>query len=77
MFQKNYLGINDKKVTKPEVYDMEITKAEKDISSYIGRMLRETFGRGPSHVICTLSSPTLAVHLADFLSPMEKSLLAN
>ena len=56
---------------------MEKTKAEKDISSYIGRMLRETFGRGPSHVICTLSSHTLAVHLADFLSPMEKSLLAN
>lgn len=56
---------------------MEKTITEKDISSYIGRVLRETFGRGPSHVICTISEPYLAVHLANFLSPMEKSLLAN
>ena len=56
---------------------MEKTIAEKEISSYIGRMLRENFGRGPTHVICTISSPFLVVHLADFLSPMEKSLLAN
>ena len=51
--------------------------AEKEISSYIGRVLRETFGRGPAHVICTISSPFLVVHLSNFLSPMEKSLLAN
>ena len=56
---------------------MEKVIAEKEISSYIGRMLRENFGRGPTHVICTISSPFLVVHLANFLSPMEKSLLAN
>ena len=56
---------------------MEKIIVEKEISSYIGRMLRENFGRGPTHVICSISSPFLVVHLANFLSPMEKSLLAN
>ena len=50
---------------------------EKDIGSYIGRLLRESFGRGPGHVLATLAYPFLAVHLSNFLSPIEKSLIAN
>ena len=50
---------------------------EKEIGSYIGRLLRENFGRGPGHVIATLAYPFLAVHLSNFLSPIEKSLIAN
>ena len=56
---------------------MDKLMVEKEISSYIGRLLRENFGRGPGQVLTTLSSPYLSVHLSNFLSPMEKSLLAN
>jgi uncharacterized protein YbcI len=53
------------------------TNLEKNISSYIGRLLREHFGRGPGNVICTVSGPYVVVHITSFLSPMEKSLMEN
>ncbi|WP_455660827.1 Na-translocating system protein MpsC family protein [Pradoshia sp.] len=56
---------------------MDKISAEKEISSYIGGLLRENFGRGPGHVLATLAYPFLAIHLSNFLSPMEKSLMAN
>lgn len=56
---------------------MNKLSVEKEISSYIGRLLRENFGRGPGHVLATWSHPFLSVHLSNFLSPMEKSLMAN
>ncbi|WP_197280065.1 Na-translocating system protein MpsC family protein [Bacillus sp. FJAT-27251] len=48
---------------------------EKEIAGFIGRLLRDQFGRGPGGVHCTLSSAFLTVHLTSFLSPMEKSLI--
>lgn len=54
---------------------MSKTNLEKNISSYIGRLLREHFGRGPGNVICTVSGPYVVLHISNFLSPMEKSLM--
>ncbi|WP_409252580.1 DUF2294 domain-containing protein [Bacillus sp. SCS-153A] len=51
------------------------TNLEKNISSYIGRLLREHFGRGPGNVVCSVAGPYVAVHISSFLSPMEKSLM--
>ncbi|WP_421382747.1 DUF2294 domain-containing protein [Bacillus salacetis] len=48
---------------------------EKNISGYIGRLLREHFGKGPGNVICNVSGPYVTVHISNFLSPMEKSLI--
>lgn len=56
---------------------MNKISAEKDISSFIGRLLRENFGRGPGQVLATLAYPFLSIHLSNFLSPMEKALMAN
>ncbi|MGD7024416.1 DUF2294 domain-containing protein [Rossellomorea vietnamensis] len=51
------------------------TKLEKTISSYIGRLLRDHFGRGPGNVVCTVSGPYVVTQFSDFLSPMEQSLM--
>jgi uncharacterized protein YbcI len=56
---------------------MEVTEMEKEISGYIGRLLRENFGRGPGNVFCTFSSPFVTVYITSFLSPMEKTLIGN
>ncbi|MGF2614216.1 DUF2294 family protein [Rossellomorea vietnamensis] len=51
------------------------TNLEKTISSYIGRLLREHFGRGPGNVLCTVTGPYVVTQFSDFLSPMEQSLM--
>ncbi|MGV2938878.1 DUF2294 domain-containing protein [Mesobacillus sp. LC4] len=56
---------------------MEVTLLEKEISGYIGRLLRENFGRGPGNVFCTISSPFVSIYITNFLSPMENTLLSN
>ncbi|MCM3575107.1 MULTISPECIES: Na-translocating system protein MpsC family protein [Mesobacillus] len=56
---------------------MEVAMLEKEISGYIGRMLRENFGRGPSNVFCTISKPFVSIYITNFLSPMENTLLTN
>lgn len=56
---------------------MELIDLEKEISGYIGRLLRENFGRGPSNVFCTISSPYVSIYVTNFLSPMEKTLMGN
>lgn len=56
---------------------MEVLELEKEISGYIGHLLRENFGRGPGNVFCTFSSPFVTVYINNFLSPMEKSLIGN
>jgi uncharacterized protein YbcI len=56
---------------------MEKTRFEKDLSGFIGRLLRDHFGRGPGNVICTAAGPYIITHISNFLSPMEKSLMAS
>ena len=56
---------------------MDVSMLEKEISGYIGRLLRENFGRGPSNVFCTISSPFVSIYITNFLSPMENTLLTN
>ncbi len=36
---------------------MDKLKAEKDLSSYIGRILRDHFGRGPGSVLSHCPNP--------------------
>lgn len=56
---------------------MEPAVLEKEISGYIGRLLRENFGRGPGNVFCTISKPFVCIYITNFLSPMENSLISN
>jgi uncharacterized protein YbcI len=56
---------------------MEAAILEKEISGYIGRLLRENFGRGPGNVFCTISRPFVSIYITNFLSPMENTLISN
>jgi uncharacterized protein YbcI len=56
---------------------MDYTELEKEISGYIGRILRGNFGRGPGNVFCTISSPFVSIYITNFLSPMENTLISN
>lgn len=48
---------------------------QQEIASYIGKLLRDNFGRGPTSVHVSLAPPYMVVHLRDFLAPMEKILV--
>ncbi|MBK0006163.1 MULTISPECIES: Na-translocating system protein MpsC family protein [Priestia] len=54
---------------------MDKTKLEKELSSYMGRLLRENFGRGPGGVFTVISPPFITVYFKAFLLPLEKALL--
>lgn len=56
---------------------MEIALLEKEISGYIGRLLRDNFGRGPGNVFCTISKPFVSIYITNFLSQMENTLISN
>lgn len=56
---------------------MDPKKEEKALGSYIGRILREHFGKGPGSVFATISHPYITVYIKDFLSPMEHKLMLN
>ncbi|WP_454131674.1 Na-translocating system protein MpsC family protein [Kitasatospora aureofaciens] len=51
------------------------TNVQRDLSSYIGRVLRDHFGKGPESVFVTLGHTFITCYLRNFLSPMERVLL--
>jgi uncharacterized protein YbcI len=50
-------------------------QVQMDLASYIGRTLRENFGKGPESVFVSLNETVLTVYLRNFISPMENVLL--
>ncbi|MFC0215580.1 Na-translocating system protein MpsC family protein [Paenibacillus chartarius] len=55
---------------------MEQTKIiESEIAKSIGRLLRDSFGKGPDAVFVSIGLPYVIAHLRNFLSPMEKVLI--
>ncbi|WP_210366528.1 Na-translocating system protein MpsC family protein [Bacillus sp. REN3] len=56
---------------------MDVAVLEKEISGFIGRLLRENFGRGPGNVFCSVASPFVSIYVTNFLSPMEKTLMGS
>ncbi|WP_022794702.1 DUF2294 domain-containing protein [Marinococcus halotolerans] len=55
---------------------MEETRTEHgEIAGYIGKLIRDNFGKGPTSVYVTLEHPFLVIHLRDFLAPMEAILM--
>ncbi|MBT2692534.1 Na-translocating system protein MpsC family protein [Bacillus sp. ISL-55] len=56
---------------------MEVAMLEKEISGYIGKLLRENFGRGPGNVFCNVSKPFVTIYITNFLSTMENTLITN
>lgn len=48
---------------------------ESDIASYIGKLFRDNFGKGPGSVYVSIAKPFITIHFREFLAPMEKILL--
>lgn len=48
-----------------------------ELASYIGRTLRENFGKGPESVFVSYNQSILTVYLRNFLTPSENVLLAQ
>ncbi|WP_246188401.1 Na-translocating system protein MpsC family protein [Metabacillus lacus] len=54
---------------------MALNTKEKELGSYIGKILRDHFGKGPGSVFAAISYPYVTVYIKDFLTPMENKLL--
>ncbi|PLT30464.1 Na-translocating system protein MpsC family protein [Peribacillus deserti] len=48
---------------------------QTEFGSYIGRLFRNQFGKGPESVFITIDDSFLSIYLRNFLSPLEKALL--
>ncbi|MDN4527694.1 Na-translocating system protein MpsC family protein [Fictibacillus fluitans] len=56
---------------------MDQVNVERELSSYIGRILRDHFGKGPGSVFVTVADPFITIYFTNFLSPTERSLLQS
>ncbi|WP_059105049.1 Na-translocating system protein MpsC family protein [Shouchella shacheensis] len=56
---------------------MDNKSMQAEVSSYIGKLLRDNFGKGPSSVYVSLRKPFVTMHLRDFLAPMERVLISQ
>lgn len=52
----------------------DIQSAQKEISCFIGKLLRENFGKGPESVFVQMAGNYLTIYIRNFLSPIEKIL---
>ncbi|WP_026575442.1 Na-translocating system protein MpsC family protein [Bacillus sp. UNC438CL73TsuS30] len=56
---------------------MENKQIQMELASYIGRTLRENFGKGPESVFVSYNQSILTVYLRNFLTPSENVLLTQ
>ncbi|SEM75771.1 Uncharacterized protein YbcI [Mesobacillus persicus] len=54
---------------------MDNKKIQTELASYIGRTLRENFGKGPESVFVSINQSIITVYLRNFTSPTENILL--
>jgi uncharacterized protein YbcI len=54
---------------------METKPLETELASYIGKLLRDHFGKGPESVFICFCQPIITIYLKNFMSPMEKVLM--
>ncbi|WAH37272.1 Na-translocating system protein MpsC family protein [Alicyclobacillus dauci] len=50
-------------------------QVRQEIAGYIGKLLRDNFGKGPESVYVTIGDTCISAYIRNFLSPMEKILL--
>ncbi len=54
---------------------MEKTSIQVELASYLGKLLRDHFGKGPSSVYVSVNKPFITMHIRDFIAPMERVLI--
>lgn len=57
--------------------DEKLQSADQMISSYIGRLLRDNFGKGPEAVYVSMGYTFITIYIRNFISPIEKVLLSQ
>lgn len=50
---------------------------QSEIAGYISTLLRKNFGKGPTSVYVVVKRPYVVIHFRGFISPVEKTLLAQ
>ena len=48
---------------------------QTELASYIGKLLRDNFGKGPESVFVTIDQSVITIYLRNFISPTEKILI--
>ncbi|TVX97894.1 Na-translocating system protein MpsC family protein [Paenibacillus cremeus] len=48
---------------------------QNEIASHIGKLLRDTFGKGPQYIYASIHYPFIVIYLRNFITPTEKILL--
>lgn len=56
---------------------IDIQAKQKDIASYVGRLLRDSFGRGPQAAYVTLGETHAIIFLREFMSSIEEHLFED
>ncbi|ASN03999.1 Na-translocating system protein MpsC family protein [Virgibacillus necropolis] len=54
---------------------MQKKTIEADIASYVGKLFRDNFGKGPGSIYVSVAKPFITIHLRDFLAPLEHVLI--
>lgn len=55
----------------------ELKTKQSDISSYVGKVLRDHFGKGPGSVYVSIADPFVTIYVKDFLSATERVLYSG
>ncbi|MCF6139219.1 Na-translocating system protein MpsC family protein [Pseudalkalibacillus berkeleyi] len=55
----------------------ELKTKQSDISSYVGKLLRDHFGKGPGSVYVSISDPFVTIYVKGFLSATERVLYSE
>ncbi|MEQ6390029.1 Na-translocating system protein MpsC family protein [Bacillaceae bacterium S4-13-58] len=54
---------------------MDISQQTAELSKYMGKLLRDTFGKGPDNVFVSMGGKYITIYVRNLLSPTEKVLL--
>jgi len=54
---------------------LEKKSLNSEIAGYIGKLLRDNFGKGPTSVYVSIKNPFISIYLKDFLAPIERLLV--
>ncbi|WP_082234513.1 Na-translocating system protein MpsC family protein [Halobacillus massiliensis] len=56
---------------------MDNKSIQAEMASFIGKLFRDNFGKGPSSVYVSIRQPYFTIYLSDFLAPMERVLVGQ
>lgn len=55
----------------------DLQEQQKQLGSYLGKLLRDHFGKGPESVYVSIDPHCIVMHIRKFLSPMEQVIMGQ